>query len=531
VDQNLNSNQNEFLWTLLANPADDTRLYAYNLRRLVDDYPQSGILQALMAHASEEKNLKQASAYFNAKSLFKLINAPTSLAAVTDEKIVKLNGGRANGQEPKEEVDETVNANEELAIPEQHIDMDPRTSGTYFEEHSMVEIDPSNPLHATDNHPSVDPEVTFSSNEERADGHTATEVIDVIDRPSAKDVVAAVQEVEPSALNAEHKELVDANVDEVKERPEPAVGDNLDEATDLPQIPEQVAEDQKKEPEKTIADETSDRIINVENADVGPEIHQSSLTESEEAEQPETATPKETGGDKYQLPAINDVEDKLIVGNIAATDFFMFDRAFGENKEPDNRFSVPHANAAEKQQALLSEDKEHHDVSKYNDEKMPYTFMWWLDKTRREHAGIHQPYAKPEANNSLSKVKNVADELQQQYFENIFHITSVDDLDKHTAPKVFNFGMKPKEQVIIERFIKEEPQIKPQSSDKLDNENKAKKSSEDREELVTETLAGIYTDQMLYHKAIASYKKLMLKYPEKSRYFAAKIEQLEKKTN
>ncbi|HZY38715.1 MAG TPA: hypothetical protein VFE53_18780, partial [Mucilaginibacter sp.] len=60
---------------------------------------------------------------------------------------------------------------------------------------------------------------------------------------------------------------------------------------------------------------------------------------------------------------------------------------------------------------------------------------------------------------------------------------------------------------------------------------KAKKSSEDRDELVSETLAAIYSDQMLYHKAIASYKKLMLKFPEKSRYFAEKIEQLEKKTN
>ena len=49
--------------------------------------------------------------------------------------------------------------------------------------------------------------------------------------------------------------------------------------------------------------------------------------------------------------------------------------------------------------------------------------------------------------------------------------------------------------------------------------------------MVTETLAQIYADQMLYPKAIATYQKLMLKYPEKSRYFASRIENLEKKTN
>jgi len=58
-----------------------------------------------------------------------------------------------------------------------------------------------------------------------------------------------------------------------------------------------------------------------------------------------------------------------------------------------------------------------------------------------------------------------------------------------------------------------------------------KKSAEDQDELVTETLARIYTDQMLYHKAINTYKKLVLKFPEKSRYFADQIEQLQRKIN
>jgi hypothetical protein len=211
--------------------------------------------------------------------------------------------------------------------------------------------------------------------------------------------------------------------------------------------------------------------------------------------------------------------------------FFSFDKEFGEHADPAAVEAVQPAQVAAALNGQAETDQK--DVSNYNDEKLPYSFLWWLDKTRKEHAAVYQPYVKPPAANTQpnKKPKKLTDELQQQYFENIFHITSVDELDKSTQPPKAPYDIKRKEHVIIERFIKEEPQIRPQSSDKLDNENKAKKSSEDRDELVTETLAAIYTDQMLYHKAIASYKKLMLKFPEKSRYFADKIEQLEKKTN
>jgi len=235
-----------------------------------------------------------------------------------------------------------------------------------------------------------------------------------------------------------------------------------------------------------------------------------------------------------EITAIENIDlEKEFINNITASSYFSLDRSFGEHTEPE-----PAAvNEPSQPVSVADAEPEQQDVSKYHDEKLPYSFLWWLDKTRKEHSGVNQPYVTPEKKPEpvIGRLKPGTHELQQQYYENIFHITSVEELDKSLPHPLFTPTSadppKRKEQVIIERFIQEEPQIRPQSSDKLDNENKAKKSSEDRDELVSETLAAIYTDQMLYHKAIASYKKLILKFPEKSRYFVEKIEQLEKKTN
>jgi len=171
---------------------------------------------------------------------------------------------------------------------------------------------------------------------------------------------------------------------------------------------------------------------------------------------------------------LNDEAERLIIGNIAATDYFMFDRAFSEqrqNEEPQSELQPLPAKIESEFPVEMQPAAETQDVSKYHDEKMPYTFMWWLDKTRKEHAGMYQPYIKP----GSQIARQGADALQQQYYENIFHLNSVEELNRSTAQQTVEFDMERKEDVIIHRFIKEEPQIKSPSNDKLDNENKAKK--------------------------------------------------------
>jgi len=107
-------------------------------------------------------------------------------------------------------------------------------------------------------------------------------------------------------------------------------------------------------------------------------------------------------------------------------------------------------------------------------------------------------------------------------------ITSSGSIAEASTPKT------EKKVDLIEQFIKVNPTIQPRTEAlTAQNEHFELKEEEETEndEFITETLSRIYLKQGHYQKAIDSFKRLSLKFPEKSVYFAQQIEEIKKLLN
>jgi hypothetical protein len=608
VDQYLNNRQNEILWRLLANPADNGNSYGSDLRQLVNDFPQSGLLQALLARADSGGNLPHAAAAYNTKTLFVILNAYENLAEVSEAQIVQQPGGPVNygvegqkadsatepeihNEEPAEKVvvgdDERHEVetlefeqdtgeqaiaeitradndplqetqppsgiitpegiDEPVALIEEAAEQEPLAEIPAEDE--LTEISASTYGKALTGSPEIEqPAIEVPPEDHRADADLSPYEEEIIEAPE-QEIASHTAEVTPEDNRAEI--LAPPYEEDVTDLPEPGTIEAHNEHTAGEHIETTppATDDQPREEEGghkhygtfgDIDDEVFEEIADISNISFAFAPKPEDITPvppaiETPAEEPAAhSADNETGALEHD--DTRDEIGRLMSQELVAADYFAFESARQHDPDPEateepeifTAESEIHTQPVGEAVELPQTEPETQNISRYHDEKMPYTFMWWLDKTRREHSGIYQPFKL----DITQAIRHTADDtLQQQYYENIFHVSTIDELEKNASKPSVEFDMQDKEDRIIQKFITEEPQIGPPTSDKLDNENKAKKSSEDQDEMVTETLAKIYVDQMLYHKAINTYKKLMLKFPEKSRYFADQVEILERKIN
>lgn len=131
----------------------------------------------------------------------------------------------------------------------------------------------------------------------------------------------------------------------------------------------------------------------------------------------------------------------------------------------------------------------------------------------------------------LSKFKPIdRSESPQSEVNNLTEITQepAETSGETTDPTDENFSEtdleKQKKNELIDRFIETSPKIPPVKHDMpLAPSIIVEPSMADNTYLMTETLARVYLEQKKYHKAIQAYEILILKYPEKSSFFADRI--------
>ena len=124
----------------------------------------------------------------------------------------------------------------------------------------------------------------------------------------------------------------------------------------------------------------------------------------------------------------------------------------------------------------------------------------------------------------VSSIDFIPDEIEEAKLEKERHSLSdwLSQLSNESVERV--------QPDLIDRFLKHPPSFRPKKTQKTEGiQDISKDSLRENPEIMTETLARLYTEQGHYAKAIEAYEILSLRFPEKSSFFAGRAKELKKR--
>ena len=183
---------------------------------------------------------------------------------------------------------------------------------------------------------------------------------------------------------------------------------------------------------------------------------------------------------------------------------------------------------------LLSKGLLNTESVRYN-RKLKKAALHSIDRTQLFKLITHNSVVKVENKERQIDIINLEDSPVNQEIEDKLNIGTpleFNENEEHsfsqwlalTKLKKIDRDEEKKEEIdLIDNFIESNPIIKAEKNKFFSPNESAKTSLIEKDELVTETLARVYLEQGHLDKAIEAYKKLSLKYPKKSSFFADQI--------
>jgi len=169
------------------------------------------------------------------------------------------------------------------------------------------------------------------------------------------------------------------------------------------------------------------------------------------------------------------------------------------------------------------------DFEYVEEENLPYTL-----ETKSKSSYVTEIIAISEQNESNKEVEAALeigkpfqfDKNETHSFSEWLQLAKITPIVREEAEKQIHVSSELEKKFdLIEKFIELNPKI-PQAKDTTSIPINIAKSNETPSSIMTETLAQIYLEQKKYSKAIQAYEILILKYPEKSSFFADRIKNI-----